>query len=349
MSIINQTLRDLDARRTNGVSPGAGFQPVAAARGRRTALWVAAATLLSMAGLLVWVLSRPVGSISPLQADNASHTVAPPAANLAAKALHAPPAGTPEQAAASAQPEILPAVGPVNLSEALMLKLSAPDNASTAAGMAMKTGIPAASGQPPVIQKQANPPSAEEEADERYRKAGMLVQKGRENQARPLLEEAIRLFPGHIAAHQSLATLLSEAGQNRDAEAVLREARSVAPDDAWFALNLARLQAARGDLEGAAATLLSGLEGRGVNAEYHATLAALHVRLRQHPEAARQYEQALRLQPEQGTWWMGLGLSMEAQGKTDEARSAYGRALTTGNLPEKLTEFVRAKLVELKF
>ena len=230
-----------------------------------------------------------------------------------------------------------------------MLKLSASDNAAAVAGMAMKTGIPAASARLPVIQKQANPPSAEEEADERYRKAGVLVQKGRENQARPLLEEAIRLFPGHIAARQSLVTLLSEAGQNREAEAVLREARSVAPDDAWFTLNLARLQAARGDVEGAAATLLSGLEGRGVNAEYHATLAALHVRLRQHPEAARQYEQALRLQPEQGTWWMGLGLSKEAQGKTDEARSAYGRALTTGNLPEKLTEFVRAKLVELKF
>lgn len=349
MSIINQTLRDLDARKTNGVSPGAEFHAVAAARGRRTALWVAAATLLCMVGLLVWFLSRPVGNVPQPRADTVPRAVAPPAASPATGTLTAPPAGAPEQAAASAQPEILSAADPVKPSEALVPKQPAPDNVPAAAGMAMKTEIPAASGRPPVIQKQANPPSAEEEADERYRKAGMLVQKGRENQARPLLEEAIRLFPGHIAARQSLATLLSEAGQNREAEAVLREARSVAPDDAWFTLNLARLQAARGDVEGAAATLLSGLGGRGVNAEYHATLAALHVRLRQHPEAARQYEQALRLQPEQGTWWMGLGLSMEAQGKADEARSAYGRALTTGNLPEKLTEFVRAKLVELKF
>ena len=88
------------------------------------------------------------------------------------------------------------------------------------------------------------------------------------------------------------------------------------------------------------------MDGHSVNAEYHATLAALLVRLRQYPDAAGQYEQALRLEPGQGTWWMGLGLSMEAQGKGEEARLAYRRALEVGNLPDKLAEFVRAKLAD---
>lgn len=164
--------------------------------------------------------------------------------------------------------------------------------------------------------------------------------------ARPLLEESIRLFPGHVAARQTLATLLSEAGYSREAAAVLREGRAVSPDNAWFALNRARLQAARGDVEGAAATLQSGIAGRGINAEYRATFAALLARLKQHAEAARQYEQALKQQPEQGTWWMGLGLALAAQGKPDEARAAYSRALAVGDLPEKLEEFVRATLAE---
>lgn len=55
---------------------------------------------------------------------------------------------------------------------------------------------------------------------------------------------------------------------------------------------------------------------------------------------------ALERQPEQGTWWMGLGLAMAAQGKSAEAHAAYRRSLTAGNLPENLEEFVRAKLAE---
>ncbi|MBN8763568.1 MAG: hypothetical protein J0I63_10190 [Thiobacillus sp.] len=60
----------------------------------------------------------------------------------------------------------------------------------------------------------------------------------------------------------------------------------------------------------------------------------------------RQYEQALKLQSDQGLWWMGLGLSLEAQGRNDEARSTFRRALMTGNLTDKLAEFARAKLAE---
>ncbi|OGU33812.1 MAG: hypothetical protein A2199_02190 [Hydrogenophilales bacterium RIFOXYA1_FULL_63_33] len=86
--------------------------------------------------------------------------------------------------------------------------------------------------------------------------------------------------------------------------------------------------------------------GRGVDADYHGTLAALLVQLKQYPDAVRQYEQALEMQPGSGTWWVGLGLALAAQGKNDEARSAYRRARMAGNLPDTLEEFVRAKLAD---
>ena len=52
------------------------------------------------------------------------------------------------------------------------------------------------------------------------------------------------------------------------------------------------------------------------------------------------------MQPGPGTWWVGLGLALAAQGKNDEARSAYRRARMAGNLPDTLEEFVRAKLAD---
>ncbi|HEX7971178.1 MAG TPA: hypothetical protein VF501_03050 [Thiobacillus sp.] len=41
-----------------------------------------------------------------------------------------------------------------------------------------------------------------------------------------------------------------------------------------------------------------------------------------------------------------LARDMEAQGKTGEVHSAYGHALAAGNLPERLVEFVRAKVAK---
>ncbi len=200
--------------------------------------------------------------------------------------------------------------------------------------------------QQPAIRKEISQPTAREEADERYREASALIRAGRTDQAQALLETALALSPGHTAARETLAALLSDAGRNQEAEQVLRAGRATSPEHAWFALSLARLQAARGDMAGAVASLQGGLGGRGVDADYHATLAALLVRLKQYPDAVQQYEQALKRQPGQGTWWMGLGLALGAQGKNDEARSAYRRALAAGNLPDSLEEFVRTKLAD---
>jgi len=92
---------------------------------------------------------------------------------------------------------------------------------------------------------------------------------------------------------------------------------------------------------------LAERDGRArVDADYHATFAALLVQLKQYPDAVRQYKQALEMQPGPGTWWVGLGLALAAQGKNDEARSAYRRARMAGNLPDTLEEFVRAKLAD---
>ena len=285
--------------------------------------------------------------------------VAPPAEPAPAPVVssEAVPVAPAPQTVASTQPKAIK-VPPPSVVEKRVAKARSVDAPLPLKPTAeLKQGTTSAEQKPPSVQLPAEGKAAaisrevrkstpEEDAEDRYRKALTLVNKGRENQARPLLEEAVKLFPGHVAARQVLATLLNEAGMNREAEALLREGRTISPDNAWFALSLARLQMARGDHEGAAETMQDGIEGRGVNAEYRATYAALLSRLKRHADAAYQYELALRQQPDQGTWWMGLGLALAAQGKPHEARAAYGRALASGNLSEKLEDFVRSKLAE---
>jgi len=347
MSIINQTLRELDARRIDSLPPQVLLHPVPNALRRKPGRWVVVIAALSIAGWGAWALLPPAKTVRQAPAYSAQPAVTQQAVSPAARVPPEPVAAA-AQVSAGAQPET---IVPVDSLKPAELQANVQENTGVNK-METRSAAPAAT-QPaavvassPVIQKKINQPTAEEEAEERYRKAVEWVRKGREKQARPLLEETLRLHPGHIAARQTLAAMLSEAGQNLEAEAVLREGRAVAPDNAWFALSLARLQAARGDAETAAATLLGGIASRGVDAEYHATLGGLLMGLKRHPEAARQYQLALRLHPGQGAWWLGLGLSMTAQGQTGEARAAYRRALEAGNLPEKLAGFVRAKLAE---
>jgi len=341
MSIINQTLRELDARKDAAPAAPAPAQAPASPRRVVPALWGLAGALLVLAGVLLWLWPQPADMPAPLDPM-------PPAANVPVPETPSPVVVEPVPVAPTvALPAETPAPPATLPAEALAPPVDpTPPALTPSVAAAVVPAPPAAAPPPPEIRKQARQPTPEEDAETHYRKAIALVRADRDAQARPLLEAALQAVRRHIAARQMLATLLSEAGQDREAEAVLNEGRAVAPEEAWFALALARLQAARGDTAAAAATLLDGQAGRGVNAEYRATLAALLVNLGRHAEAARQYELALDLQPGQGTWWMGLGLALEAQGRVGEARAAFRRALAAGNLPEALLAFVREKSAE---
>jgi len=346
MSIINQTLRDLDERKAASSLPHVPLTPVALSFSKKRGFQVAGVVFLMITGLMAWLIRWPADVIPPQHVAETRPVEITSDPVTVAVTLPEPLAEKgPMPLQADLPAERVVERKPIKGQDAQMSKMGASAEIRTL-GTPLSLKIADQVVPPSDIRKEINNPSAEEGAEERYRKAVILIQKGRESMARPLLEEAIRLYPGHVAARQTLATLLSEAGYSVEAEVVLRDGRIASPDNTWFALNLARLQAARGDVEGAVASLQSGIAGRGVNAEYRATLAALLARLKQHAEAAHQYGLALKLQPEQGTWWMGLGLSLASQGKSAEARVAYSRAIATGNLPEKLEEFVRSKLAE---
>ncbi|TXH73073.1 tetratricopeptide repeat protein [Thiobacillus sp.] len=347
MSIINQTLRALDARQTDRASRRTPPPPPVWAKRSRTRLWGSVALLSSLAGLAIWLAAE---RRQPPPVESERH-VAMQSVAVSAPMPHASPAVPPTQISVktSATPVVAEhQAGPVDEKKDKRRPGSDPPPKLPGPAVAVATVDVSdhAVAQQPVIRKEASQSTPREAADERYRKALTLIRAGQADRARALLEEALALSPEHVAARETLAALLSNAGRDQEAEKVLRIGRAVSPEHAWFALSLARLQAARGDTEGAVASLQSGMGGHGVDADYHATLAALLVQLKQYPDAVRQYEQALKMQPGPGTWWVGLGLALAAQGKNDEARSAYRRARMAGNLPDTLEEFVRAKLAD---
>lgn len=357
MSIINQTLRELDARRPAPVAPSPAS--AVARRRRRPGLWALAVVLLPIAGAGTWVAWSTVGKAPPVPAHAArpapaapvavASTAAPasaPTAPVAAPASPVTPPTTAVPAPATADTlGVNPPRAPRPVPEAVT-----PPRALSEAGnrVALKPtrALPATRADEPAvpaIQHETRPPSGGEIADTYYRKALAELRAGRTENARLALLAALDAAPAHTDARQALAALLSRSGQATEAEALLRNGRALTPDHPGLAMSLARLQAARGDTADAAATLIETADKPGAGADYHATLAAMLVQLDRPAEATRHYEQALRQQPGQGTWWAGLAISLEAQGKPAEARTAYQRALQSGPLPDDLAAFARAK------
>lgn len=197
----------------------------------------------------------------------------------------------------------------------------------------------------PTVVKEIKPQTPQVQAEEIWRQASRLLEQGRNHDAQERLESVLRLDPTHAGAHQSLVALVLEAGDSARAEALLREGLALHPNETWYPRSLAQLQLQRGDTVQAAATLKSGLAKRPDATNwglYASTLAKLGKR----GDAAQAYREALRLDPAQGNWWIGLAVALEQSSENADAGAAYQRALQA-RLSTELREFAQQKVREL--
>jgi MSHA biogenesis protein MshN len=182
-------------------------------------------------------------------------------------------------------------------------------------------------------------------AENTYRRALSALQEGRVTTAMADLERALEIDPRNEAARQTYVSLLLENKRGDEAVRQLRLALGIDPRQPGLAMVLARLQLERGGP--ALETLMKTLPYAGNSADYHAFLAGVLQREQRHAEAAQHYRDALKMSPQNGVWWMGLGISLQADQHLPEAREAYNRAKGSGALTPELQAFVERKLEHL--
>lgn len=369
MSVINRMLQDLDRRRASGeerkalpvqARPLAGGPP----RSSRWAWALGLAALAVIAGLLYWGL-RPSPRAAP-QAPAGQPGVAPPPSSSesglpdAASLRFSERLGTTSVFSAKKPQPREPAPLAEQKSPAVPL-LSLPQPPPPAA-------IPAPAPPPPLAAKEAVPPprrpaekspqpsidkqlkqvSPSQRAENEFRRGTQLLHQGRQTEAQTAYRAALEEDPAHRPARQALLGLLLEAKKSAEAEQLLEEGLKVNPAQPGFAMALARLQADRADLKKSIDTLQRTLPQATGNADYWAMLAALLQKDGRHGEAITHYQAALRLKPQSGVWFMGLGISLEAEGRRVDARAAFQRAQATQSLSPDLQAFVEQRLRELE-
>jgi MSHA biogenesis protein MshN len=202
--------------------------------------------------------------------------------------------------------------------------------------------------EPATLTKQFTELSPQQRAENEYRKALVLAQQGKQQDAIAGLEHALQLDRQNASARQTLAGLLIEAKRTDEAAQKLQEGLALDPTQAGLAMILARVQVDKGDVTHAIETLQRTLPYASTRADYQALLAALLQRGGRHKEAVEHYVAALEQNPQNGVWWMGLGISLQAESRVPEAQEAYGRAKASNTLSPALLAYVDQKLNQLK-
>lgn len=337
MSLLNKMLRDLDARRASETErqglPGDVRPLPPPQKGARLLPGLLVAAALIVAGGY-WGVTRMSPAVQPTTGNVASPSTAPAP----------PPAVAPPPASVVAAPPAAAADARLKLETGLSQK--PPPNAPAAS---RREAEPAPAAKPAAIEatgridKRAVAENPLAMADAEFHRGQGLLGQGQREEAAGALRKALTLSAYHAGARQALFVLLLEERRVDEARALLEEGLQVAPAQSVWAMNLARLQLEKGDAAAAWETLQRTLPFARQDGEFRGFCGTVLQRLNRSREAVEHFNAALRTNPAEGRWWLGLAMALESDGHPAEGREAYARAKATGSLTPDLAAFAEQK------
>ena len=373
MSLINQMLTDLEARRggklhqvdqaLNGLRSAAE-----APRQRQIPRFLGVGALLLITALGGWLLHEVLNRTVPAAPEPLA--VVPPQAP--------PPARDPVVAARPAPPATALSL-PVILADALPPAAAVPPAATPPVPQEITPAVPlgaALSDTGPVLDAVVSPPvdaaprrlaenAVENAADSTIEYPGEFHRapavKNRDAQADALrlalqsaaagsagpLRTFVANYPTRVDARVRFALILMAADQTAEAQASLRAGLNLAPNQTDLAQVLGHSLLEQDQAQAALAVLRPAVPPLTKNPEFHALLAAVEQRLGLHALAVTRYRGLLQRQPDNGNWLVGLGISLNAQGNTQAAVESFTQAADDRTLAEPLRAFAAQERVRL--
>ena len=387
MSVINQMLKDLERRQPGSEDAAVYVAPVRQQGWWMLVLTLLCTLALAILGWRTWIYwqqsqraAQPTARVveSPVQAS-ASAAVTPIVSSaLPAMASTAVPTASSEGAAnvlaASPARVSSPAQTPVPADEAQPASGAQadetqadenqvdegladeaipsdeelqPDLYAELAAEQDAEDAPAAPRKPGILKIETVELSASELAALAERKATTAMAKGQMQEAQDSYYEVLAHDPHNQGAREQLAGLLYGAGRLAEASQVLEEGLRLDPAQADLRLLLARVAIGSGERQKALDWLTGYQPELAGNLDYYATWAGLAQELGQPARASELYVRLLRQQPDQGRWWLGLGVAEDGQGHRQRALDAYRNAQLHGNLGEASTQWLEQRIAQL--
>ena len=190
--------------------------------------------------------------------------------------------------------------------------------------------------------------SKSEKMHRQYQNAIGLVHEGKIEEGVEALTKFINKHPQIEVARQELVMLEMEQHHYAKARDLLLEGMKREPKNIHFPQLLAQILMAQGKAKSALSVLLRSAPSISKDPQYHALIAAAYKDSGHYVEAASTYSALLKIQPDNGLWWLGLGLCMEQLEKYNAAISAYQKASEAKILKAYLRAFVDSRLHTLR-
>ncbi len=184
----------------------------------------------------------------------------------------------------------------------------------------------------------------EQQDQQQAAKARSLIRKGRETEATELLSDYLSKQPRAPLSRQLLASLLVSAQQLKKASLVIEEGLKQDPEHIGLRKIKARIQLQNGKPTAAIALLERAAPPSADDPEFYQLRAAAMQRAGQHASASRVYYQLLQQDSTRPSWWAGLAISLEALGRSEQARQAYQNVLQIPGVTPTLVKFVRQRI-----
>ena len=201
---------------------------------------------------------------------------------------------------------------------------SSPVSSVQDAGVSHRSQVvqePRVSRREPVAEAFIAAPDGEKEAAEHLFQQSLVFRNNRNvDQEERLLRQVLQKDPGHGLAQRRLSRVLVESGRIAEGLNVLT-----------------------GAIRGRSAGVLVGEDPN-----LAAFLAALYQQQNEHGKAIELYRALLQRFPDKGIWRMGMAISMEKEGRVQQALEAYTKALDSSGLSGKLRNFVQKRIQRLK-
>ncbi len=387
MSLINQMLKDLEARQGladlgEREDPLQGIAP-AREGGRSRSLFGLAAGLILLGAVLAglaWhfhLLGRQA-SMTPRETPAAlvREAVIPvppvPPTSPPAPAVQAepnpvipppaqespPPAADPQPSPPSAAEIAVPASPKAELpapipdpiqSRPVPIPAPAPKIAAAEFPAAVAGPVPVTAAGSAGVTKHPTEATPRERADRHFREALTAFREGRGGSGIQSLQAALTLDPSHHEARLLLADRLRAGGMTGKAGNLLAEGLALEPGTPALRAAYSRLLIDGNRLEEARTALLAGAQPAvGEDPDHFLMLAAVYQRLGQFDQAVAAYREVLGQRPGSGRGWLGLAIALESAGQPEEAAAAYRRALTGDGLEGPSRDFAGNRLTVLQ-
>ena len=191
-----------------------------------------------------------------------------------------------------------------------------------------------------IISSQSN----EQVAAQEYQKSLDLISENKTDLAINELQQALQKDPKNKKIRETLATIMITDNDLDEASAVLEKGLYLNPYYSKFSELLAYVYIQQGQLNKATSILEQNSPNISTNTNYYGMLANLYQRSGKYMEAARIYDQLTRTEPNNGKWWVGLGVAFESANKKNAALEAYQSAIYTGNLTPEIRGFIEDKV-----